>query len=196
MGDHVGNGKQAKAGQVVGAERLVLNMSGAIAFPKGAIRMLQEALHKVAANRHLEAAEAEAVLQQIMTGEATEAQIGALLIALRMKGETAEEIAGFARAMRANCIQVHPRTPGVVDTCGTGGDALDTFNISTAAAFVAAGAGVPIAKHGNRAVSSQCGSADVLKELGVNISLAPRPSPAALTRSASAFSSRPSYTRR
>lgn len=135
--------------------------------------MLQEALAKLVDRRDLAAAEAEAALNEIMSGEAGEALIGALLVALRIKGETAEEIAGFARAMRANCLQVRPAVQGVVDTCGTGGDACDTFNISTAAAFVAAGAGVPIAKHGNRAVSSQCGSADVLKELGVNISLSP-----------------------
>ena len=135
--------------------------------------MLQQVLAKLVDHRHLESAEAEAALDEIMSGEATEAQIGALLMALRMKGETAEEIAGFARAMRAKCVTVSPTVTGVVDTCGTGGDALDTFNISTAAAFVAAGTGVPIAKHGNRAVSSQCGSADVLKELGVEISLSP-----------------------
>lgn len=135
--------------------------------------MLQEALHKIVRHCHLEPAEAEAALHEIMSGEASEAQIGALLVALRMKGETADEIAGFARAMRAHCVQVRPTVPDVVDTCGTGGDAADTFNISTAAAFVAAGAGVPVAKHGNRAVSSQCGSADVLRELGVEISLSP-----------------------
>lgn len=135
--------------------------------------MLQQALAKVVAGQDLDSAEAEAALNEIMSGEVGEALIGGLLVALRMKGETADEIAGFARAMRAHCVQVHPAAQGVVDTCGTGGDACDTFNISTAAAFVAAGAGVPIAKHGNRAVSSQCGSADVLKELGVNISLPP-----------------------
>lgn len=135
--------------------------------------MLQAALSKLVARQHLSAEEAEAVLQHVMDGQATEAQIGALLVALRMKGETADEIAGFARAMRANCVRVKPTVAGLVDTCGTGGDKVDTFNISTAAAFVAAGAGVPIAKHGNRAVSSQSGSADVLAELGVNISLAP-----------------------
>lgn len=135
--------------------------------------MLQEALNKVVLHCHLAPAEAEEALNEIMSGEASEAQIGALLVALRMKGETADEIAGFARAMRAHCVQVTPTAVGVVDTCGTGGDAADTFNISTTAAFVAAGAGVPIAKHGNRAVSSQCGSADVLRELGVEISLSP-----------------------
>lgn len=135
--------------------------------------MLQQVLAKLVNHRHLESAEAEAALDEIMSGDATEAQIGALLVALRMKGETAAEIAGFARAMRAKCVTVSPTVAGVVDTCGTGGDACDTFNISTTAAFVAAGAGAPIAKHGNRAVSSQCGSADVLKELGVVISLSP-----------------------
>jgi len=133
--------------------------------------MLQEVLGKLASHRHLEAEEAQAALDEIMSGEATEAQIGALLMALRMKGETAEEITGFARAMRGQCVTVSPKAEGVVDTCGTGGDALDTFNISTPAAFVAAGAGVPIAKHGHRAVSRQCGSADVLRELGVGTPL-------------------------
>lgn len=136
--------------------------------------MLQEALVKVVGKHHLETTEAEAALQEIMDGEAGEALIGALLVALRMKGESADEVAGFARAMRAHCTPVCPTVEGLVDTCGTGGDVCDTFNISTAAAFVAAGAGIPIAKHGNRAVSSQCGSADVLREVGVNISLSPQ----------------------
>lgn len=135
--------------------------------------MLQQALHKIVAHQHLTREEARAALEVVMAGEATEAQIGALLVALRMKGETAAEITGFAEAMRANCLAVHPRATGLVDTCGTGGDSADTFNISTAAALVAAGAGIPIAKHGNRAVSSRCGSADVLKEMGVEIALPP-----------------------
>lgn len=135
--------------------------------------MLQTALHKLVDRQHLTAAEAEGVLNHIMDGEATEAQIGALLVALRMKGETAAEITGFARAMRAHCLRVETDVPGLVDPVGTGGDKLDTFNISTCAAFVAAGAGVPIAKHGNRAVSSRCGSADVLTELGVKVTLSP-----------------------
>lgn len=135
--------------------------------------MLLPALHKVVAGENLTAAEAEATLGAIMDGEATEAQIGALLVALRMKGETAEEIAGFARAMRAHCVAVPVQRANVVDTCGTGGDRCDTFNISTTAAFIAAGAGVPIAKHGNRAVSSRCGSADVMAALGIPLKLSP-----------------------
>jgi len=108
-----------------------------------------------------------------MTGQAGPAQIGAFLMALRMKGETPEEICGFARTMRRHCLRIPTVCDEVVDTCGTGGDALDTFNISTAAAIVAAAAGVPIAKHGNRSVSSACGSADVLRAVGVNIDLLP-----------------------
>ncbi|MBI5957796.1 MAG: anthranilate phosphoribosyltransferase [Chloroflexi bacterium] len=123
---------------------------------------------------HLQAEEAEAVMNQIMRGEASEAQIGAYLMGLRMKGETEAEILGSARAMRANSIHVPTRANGdLLDTCGTGGDRSGTFNISTTVAFVAAGAGVRIAKHGNRASTSKCGSADVLAELGVNLDLSP-----------------------
>jgi len=124
---------------------------------------------------HLEAAQAEAVMNQIMAGEATEAQIGAYLMALRMKGETRGEITGSARAMRTNATKIPTRTDPMclLDTCGTGGDRSGTFNISTTVAFVAAGAGVPVAKHGNRAATSKCGSADVLAELGVNLDLTP-----------------------
>ena len=105
---------------------------------------------------------------------ATDAQIGALLIALRMKGESIPEIAGFARKMRDSAVCIRPKVKGVlVDTCGTGGDASNTINVSTAAAIVSAACGVPVAKHGNYAVSSKCGSANVLAELGVNISPAP-----------------------
>jgi len=135
--------------------------------------MIPAVLEKLSRSEHLSAAEGEAVLDYIMSGEATGAQIGALLMALRMKGETAEEIGGFARTMRRHCIRIETSRQDLVDTCGTGGDGLDTFNISTAAALVAAAAGVPIAKHGNRSVSSACGSADVLVELGVNIDLPP-----------------------
>ncbi len=133
--------------------------------------MIQEALAMVVGGEDLTSGQAETVMSEIMAGECTPAQIAGLLVALRMKGETAEEIAGFAGAMRASCLRVRPEVEGLVDTCGTGGDRLDTFNISTAAALVAAGAGVPIAKHGNRSVSSQCGSADVLRELGLNLEM-------------------------
>ncbi len=136
--------------------------------------MIENALAKLVEGEDLSAEEAEEALNQIMQGKATEAQIGAFLVALRMKEETPEEIMGFARAMRANCVRINCRREGLLDTCGTGGDKLDTFNISTAAAFVAAAAGVPVAKHGNRSVSSQCGSADVLQALGVNIQASPQ----------------------
>jgi anthranilate phosphoribosyltransferase len=121
----------------------------------------------------LDGGEARALMTAIMAGELTESQIAAALTALRIKGETVAEIAGFAAAMRAAVVPVNCRRTGLVDTCGTGGDGLGTFNISTATALVAAAMGIPVAKHGNRAVSSRCGSADVLEALGVNVDLAP-----------------------
>ncbi|NOZ29194.1 MAG: anthranilate phosphoribosyltransferase [Chloroflexi bacterium] len=135
---------------------------------------MKEVIAKLLDRQDLSLAEAEAAMDVIMSGEATPAQIGAFLVALRMKGETVEEIAGCARSMRRNAVRVPIQHEGpIVDTCGTGGDRSGTFNISTTAAFVVAGAGVPVAKHGNRSVSSKCGSADVLEALGVNIQLTP-----------------------
>jgi anthranilate phosphoribosyltransferase len=132
-------------------------------------------IQRVVEGYELSVLEAATALDVIMTGNATPAQVGALLTALRMRGETVAEIAGFARTMRKHAIPVHlgedPRP--VVDTCGTGGDAAGTFNISTTAAFVVAGAGVRVAKHGNRSMTSRCGSADVLEGLGVKITLGP-----------------------
>ena len=135
--------------------------------------MIKEALSKIVARNDLTMAEAREVMREIMRGEATQAQIGAFLTALRMKGETADEIAGCAQAMRESAIEVKPKRNELVDTCGTGGDGKGTFNISTTVAFVAAGAGLTVAKHGNRSVSSKCGSADLLQALGVNLELNP-----------------------
>jgi anthranilate phosphoribosyltransferase len=135
--------------------------------------MIREAIGQLVLGQHLTSGEAEAVMNEIMTGEATPAQIGSFLTALRLKGETVEEIAGCVRAMRANAIHVRPKAALLVDTAGTGGDGAHTYNISTAAAFVIAGAGLSVAKHGNRAVSSKAGSADVLMALGVNVNLTP-----------------------
>ncbi|MEK6603443.1 MAG: anthranilate phosphoribosyltransferase [Nitrospirota bacterium] len=135
--------------------------------------MIKDAIAKLIDRQHLTEAEAEAVMQEIMDGRATPAQIAAYLTALRMNGETADEITGSARAMREKATRIRPRDPVVVDTCGTGGDGGATFNVSTTVAFVVAGAGITVAKHGNRAVSSRSGSADVLKALGVRIDLLP-----------------------
>jgi anthranilate phosphoribosyltransferase len=132
--------------------------------------MIKEAITALVSGHSLAADEAAQVMEEIMEGEATPAQFGAFVTALRLKGETVDEIAGLARTMKAKAIPVITDGPAV-DTCGTGGDGSHTFNISTAAAFIAAGAGLKIAKHGNRAMSSQCGSADVLEALGVKIDL-------------------------
>ena len=135
---------------------------------------IQRAIDIISRFGHLQAEEAEAVMNQIMSGGATEAQIGAYLMGLRMKGETPDEITGSARAMRANATPIPVRrNTDLLDTCGTGGDRSGTFNISTTVAFVAAAGGIPVAKHGNRAATSQCGSADVLAALGVNLDLTP-----------------------
>ena len=143
-----------------------------------------EAIKKVVDRVDLDSGESESLLEQIMSGQCTDAQIASLLTALRMKGETVAELAGFARVMRRRAARVRPLSivsaeiggterEALIDTCGTGGDVSGSFNVSTATAFVVAGAGVRVAKHGNRSVSSQCGSADVVEALGVKIDLAP-----------------------
>jgi anthranilate phosphoribosyltransferase len=134
---------------------------------------MKACLQRLVERQNLSRADATAAFDLIMNGEATPAQLGAFLAALHMKQETVEEITGAALSMRRHAVFVDPRGLPVVDTCGTGGDALGTFNISTTAAFVTAGAGVPVAKHGNRSVTSRCGSADVLAELGVNLEAPP-----------------------
>ena len=133
--------------------------------------MIQAALERLLDRRDLTREEARTVMEEVMRGEATPAQIGGFLVALRLKGETADEIAGCAEAMRAHVLSVRPGRDDLVDTAGTGGDGARTFNISTAAALVAAAAGAGVAKHGNRAVSSSSGSADVLEALGFNLEL-------------------------
>jgi anthranilate phosphoribosyltransferase len=145
--------------------------------------VILDALHRIANHRQsLSREEAHAVMSEVLTGQCSDAQIAALLVALHMKGETVEEIVGFAEAIRAAAVPLDFHATSVldasgtgrdalVDTCGTGGDASGTFNISTATAFVVAGAGVRVAKHGNRSVTSKCGSADVMEALGVNINL-------------------------
>jgi anthranilate phosphoribosyltransferase len=145
--------------------------------------MILDALHRIATHRQsLSREEARAVMAEVLAGQCSDAQIAALLVALHMKGETVEEIVGFAEAIRSAAVPLELHAVSVldasgtgrdalVDTCGTGGDASGTFNISTATAFVVAGAGVRVAKHGNRSVTSKCGSADVMEALGVNIHL-------------------------
>jgi anthranilate phosphoribosyltransferase len=135
-----------------------------------------EAIQSVIDGRHLDEDQAAAVATEIMAGRATSAQIAALLVALRVKGETVDEITGFVRAMRQGATRVAVCSDRLVDTCGTGGDRSRTFNISTVSAFVAAGAGCKVAKHGNRSISSHCGSADVLKSLGVDVEMTPEES--------------------
>src|SRR5256884_8024587 len=135
--------------------------------------MIKDAIAKVVDRQDLTEAEAEAAMQEIMEGQATPAQIAAYVTALRMKGETVDEITGSARAMRAKAVRVRTTDPVVVDTCGTGGDGGGTFNVSTAVAFVLGGAGITVAKHGNRAVSSRSGSGAVVKTPGVRIDLLP-----------------------
>ena len=136
--------------------------------------MIKEGIQKLIAGANLTYDEARAVMKEIMSGNATQAQIGAFITALRMKGETIDEISALAAVMREFCKRIYPKVQGrLVDTCGTGGDPVKTFNISTTAAFVVAGAGVTIAKHGNRSVTSKSGSADILEKLGFNLNSSP-----------------------
>jgi anthranilate phosphoribosyltransferase len=137
------------------------------------VPVLKPYLKKLSVHQDLTRAEAEEAMSLIMEGAATPAQIGAFVFGLRLKKETVDEVAGCAAAMRARAAAVTGPVDRILDTCGTGGDGVNTFNISTAAAFVAAGAGATVAKHGNRAVSSQCGSADVMEALGVQLALSP-----------------------
>ncbi|MGB9720556.1 MAG: anthranilate phosphoribosyltransferase [bacterium] len=134
-------------------------------------RKIGYAIKKIIDNHSLNEKEAYEVCMEIMEGNATPAQIGSLLTALRMKGETVDEITGFCRAMREKMISIKCAVEPLIDTCGTGGDGMNTFNISTTSAFIAAGAGCFVAKHGNRAVSSLCGSADLISSLGVKLDI-------------------------
>jgi anthranilate phosphoribosyltransferase len=162
-------------------------------------RMIADALHCIAVDRQsLSREEARSVMSEVLAGKCTDAQIAALLVALHMKGETVEEMVGFAEAIRAAAVPLQvsrnstidvsgTERDALVDTCGTGGDASGTFNISTATALVVAGAGVRVAKHGNRSVTSKCGSADVMEALGVNINLTPTQTAACLEEVGIAF---------
>jgi anthranilate phosphoribosyltransferase len=153
--------------------RLRVLVAEGISKEKEHSTMIREAIPMVVEGRDLSEQEMMSVMSEVMEGQATSAQIASLVTALRMKGETVEEITGAARIMRRKATFIDARSSMVVDTCGTGGDHRNTFNISTTAAFVAAAAGLTVAKHGNRAVSSGCGSADVLEALGVRIEAPP-----------------------
>lgn len=131
--------------------------------------MIKESIAKLVKSENLSGSEIELTMEEIMTGQALPSQIASFLTAIRMKGETLDEIAGAAAVMRRHATRIRTKHPVILDTCGTGGDGSQTFNVSTVSAFVVAGAGIAVAKHGNRSVSSKCGSADLLKALGVNI---------------------------
>jgi anthranilate phosphoribosyltransferase len=154
--------------------------------------MIKESIAELVDGKSLSEEEAAAVMDEIMSGEATPAQFGAFVTALRLKGETVDEIAGMARVMREKALRVTVAGP-LLDTCGTGGDHQGTFNVSTAAAFVCAGAGLRVAKHGNRAMTSRCGSADVLEALGARIDLTPQQVAECLERTGIGFMFAPAF---
>jgi anthranilate phosphoribosyltransferase len=154
---------------------------------------LRTFLPRLTRREHLSRVEATQLLDGLLDSNTTEAQIAAVLIALRLKGETVEELAGLAEGMRARSVRINSRHSRFIDTAGTGSSCAKTFNVSTAAAFVIAGAGLPVAKHGNRAASSRCGSADVLAALGVNVSAAPEVSESCLNEVGICFMFAPLY---
>jgi anthranilate phosphoribosyltransferase len=154
----------------------------------------RDALFALASSRDLSREEAASVMRAIMAGEVTPAQVGGILTALSMKGAKSQELAGFAGAMREFAVPFpHGMNGALLDTCGTGGDGLQTFNVSTAAAFVAAGAGLLVVKHGNRSVTSRCGSADVLSALGINVEITPERMAVILRETGIAFLFAPLY---
>jgi len=155
--------------------------------------MMKNILEKVIAKKHLSFDESVAVMNSIMNGEVNNSHLAGLLIGLKSKGKSSNEIAGFASAMRKNGIKIKTNNSSTIDVCGTGGDSSGTFNISTAVAFVVAGAGVNVAKHGNRSISSLCGSSEVLQELGININLSPQQSEKALHTIGITFLFAPNY---
>jgi anthranilate phosphoribosyltransferase len=155
--------------------------------------MIKEYIEKITEGNNLTLEESYKVMRNIMSGDVNEPQISGLLMAMKTKGETPEEVAGFAKAMRDMSVKINSNDPDTIDVCGTGGDGSNTFNISTAVSFVAAGAGIRVAKHGNRSISSKSGSADVLIELGVNINLSSVDSEAALNEVGIAFLFAPNY---
>jgi anthranilate phosphoribosyltransferase len=155
--------------------------------------MIKNYIEKIAERENLTLQDAYNVMHKIMSGEVNDSQIAALLLALKTKGETPEEVAGFAKAMRDFSVKINYYEKNMIDVCGTGGDGSNTFNISTAVSFVVAGAGIKVAKHGNRSISSKSGSADVLTELGLNINLSPSQSEQALTEIGIAFLFAPNF---
>jgi anthranilate phosphoribosyltransferase len=156
--------------------------------------VIPEGIQKLIEGSNLTFEESKEIMREIMSGKATNAQTAAFLTALRMKGESVEELIAFAQVMRSNCRQIHPKVNWrLVDTCGTGGDKIKTFNVSTAAAFVIAGAGIPVAKHGNRSVTSKSGSADALEKLGLNLSFQPQDVEAVIEKVGIGFMFAPSF---